>query len=237
MKRGTLSAVTGILLGFSGAGGAAVYNCLPAELLDEPDHFRVLCAQPSGFEGGYPRDGADQIQVFAVPKSDGDFSKRFEYVVQTALAAGVVVQLNYTSGDVSGNVFGCASSNCRKPWAFGLLAPATDVRIPYAVWPSGATESIAQGKWMQYGPFSISSFRKLVVNMTGTGNADLYVRKNDPPTESNYTCRPNQGNSNESCSIPGPADPAKEKAATYFVGVRGAGASNQYKLSVSILSK
>jgi hypothetical protein len=237
MTSGLLLLATGTALLLSGPAAAAVYNCLPVEMQDKPDHFRVLCGQPSGFEGGYPKDGADRIQSFAVPKSDVDFAKRFVYVIQTALTAGMVVQFQYVSGDHSGTAFGCDANDCRKPWAVGLLAPASDVRIPYAAWPSGATESLAQGKWAFYGPFSISSYRKLVVSMTGTGNADLYIRKDDPPTETDFTCRPLLSTSNESCTIQGPADPAKERAATYFVGVRGAGATNQYKLSVSIQSK
>ena len=236
-RRVLLSTVTGILLFLSDSASAAVYNCLPVEMIENPDSFQVQCGQPSGFEGGYPKDGVDQIQFFAVPKSDVEFSKRFMYTIQTALTAGMVVQFQYTNGDHSGTAFACAANNCRKPWAFGVLAPATDVRIPYAVWPSGATESIDQGKWAYYGPFSISSFRKLVINMTGTGNSDLYVRKNDPPTETDFTCRPHLATSNENCEIAGPADPNVERAATYFVAVRGDGANNQYKLSVSIQNK
>lgn len=236
MNRVVLSASAWLLLFLSGTAAAAVYNCLPVELLEQPTSVQVLCAEPSGWEGGYPKDGNEQIKTFALPRSDVDFSKRFLHVAQTALTAGMIVQFQYTSGDHSGSVYGCAPSSCRKPWAFGLLAPATDVRIPYAVWPSGAIKSLAQGNWEYYGPFSISSFRKLMINMTGTGNADLYVRKNDPPTETAFTCRPLLGSSNESCNIPGP-DPSIERAATYFVGVRGSGAINQYSLNVSIKSK
>ena len=233
MKGHMLPAVAGIVLGLSGSSAAATYNCLPVEILEEADRIQVLCAEPSGWEGGWPRDGADKISVFAVPKSDVDFAKRFVYMMQTAITAGMVVQFQYTSGDISGTAFGCPSNSCRKPWAFGLLAPATDVRIPFAVWPSGASESIAQGKWMNYGPFSISPFRKLVVNMTGTGNVDLYVRKDNPPTETDFTCRPLLSASNESCTIMGP-DPNIERAATYYVGVKGVDTSNTYKLSISI---
>lgn len=235
MRRKILLAVAGILVGLTGSAAAATYNCLPVEIIEKPDHFRVECARPSGFEGGYPRDGTDRIQFFAVPKADADFAKRFVYVVQTALTAGLVVQFQYNSGDVSGSAFGCASSDCRQPWALGLLAPATDVRIPYAAWPSSMTESIAQGKWKYYGPFSISQYRKLVVKMTGTGNADLYVRKDDPPTETNFTCRPQLSTSNESCTILGP-DP-QERAATYYVGVKGVDTNNTYQLTISIQSK
>ena len=235
MKSHVLPAVAGMILGLSGSSAAATYNCLPVEILEEGNRVQVLCAEPSGWEGGYPRDGADKIRFFAVPKSDVDFAKRFLNIAQTALISGMEMQFQYTSGDISGATFGCAADACRKPWAIGLLAPATDVRIPFAVWPSGATVSIAQGKWKYYGPFSISSARKLVMNMTGTGNADLHVRKDDPPTESDVTCSV-QSTSNESCTILGP-DPNIVRAVTYYVGVKGVGTSNTYKLSVEIQSK
>lgn len=236
MKCAQFLAVISLLLGIANLAAAATYNCLPVEILDQPDYFRVQCAEPSVWEGGYPRDGADRIQFFGVPKSDSGFAKRFAYIAQTALTAGMIVQFQYTSGDLSSTAFGCASSACRKPSAFGLLAPGTDVRIPYVVWPGSTSESIAQGKWKIYGPFSISSFRKLAVNMTGTGNADLYVRRDDPPTDTQYTCRPKLGASAESVAIAGP-DATVERGVTYYVGVKGSGATNTYKLSVAIQNK
>jgi hypothetical protein len=236
MTRHVCSAAAGVLLGLAASASAATYNCLPLELRNETDHVRVLCAEPSRWEGGYPRDGADRIRFFAVAKTNADFAKRFVYVVQTALTAGLIVQFQYTSGDVSGTAFGCAANECRTPSSFGLLAPATDVRIPFAVWPSQATAPIAQGSWRHYGPFSISSYRKLVVSLTGTGNADLYVNRDDPPSDTKYTCRPQLSTSTETCNIPGPAATV-EKAVTYYVAVKGVGASNTFKLSVSIQPK
>jgi hypothetical protein len=232
VNRRTTLAIAIVLLGAPGSVGATTYNCLPVELVDQPDHVRVHCAEPSNFEGGYPKDGADRIEYFAVPNADADFAKRFVHIVETALTAGMVVQFQYTSGAL---VAGCDAKLCRKPYAVGLLAPGTDVRIPYAVWPSGASESIAKGAWRHYGPFSISTFRKLVVTMTGTGNADLYVRRDDPPTDAQFTCRPSLSTSAETVSISGPAPAVR--AATYYVAVKGVGASNTYKLGVAIQNK
>ena len=232
------SAAVGIALLLSGVCDASTYNCLPDNVQETRTRFEVLCSEPSQWEGGYPKDGNDSITTFAVPASDVDFAKRFLNVVQTAITAGMVVQFQYTSGDTSGASFGCRADRCRKPWGVGLLAAATDVRIPFAVLPTGAAQSIAPGEWMHYGPFSIGWLRKLVVTMTGTGNADLYVRRGSPPTEtSDFACRPLLGTSNESCTIPGPAQNSPVKGETYFVGVRGAGASNTYTLSVSIENK
>jgi len=228
--------VAGSVVGLPGSAAAVTYNCLPIQLLEEAALSRVLCAAPSGLEGGYPRDGADRVDSFAVPSSDVDFAKRFVLMMQTAITAGMVVQFQYTTGDIGG----CPSNNCRRPWAFGLLAPATEVRVPYAEWPSGSTESISSGEWKRYGPFSISQFRKLVVTMSGTASADLYVRRDDPPDSTNFNCRPKLPGANESCTmapvIPDPANPTGPPMpipATYFVGVRGGG-SGSFQLTVSI---
>jgi len=131
MKKHILPAAAGILLGLTGSAVAATYNCLPVEIYEETNRFHVLCGEPKPEEGGYPSDGSDRIRYFAVPKSDNDFAKRFKYITQTALIAGLVVQFQYTSGDTSGTAFDCAANNCRKPGAFGLLAPASEVRIPF----------------------------------------------------------------------------------------------------------
>ena len=42
------------------------------------------------------------------------------------------------------------------------------------------------------------------INMTGTGDADLYVKQGSEPTESSYTCRPFEDGSNESCELRAP---------------------------------
>jgi hypothetical protein len=49
----------------------------------------------------------------------------------------------------------------------------------------------------------------------GTGDADLYVRKNSPPTTSTYDCRPFRAGNGESCSFTNPA------AGLWYVMVRG----------------
>ena len=236
MARFAASVVVLVLPAMAGPAVAATYNCLPVEIREAANHVGVSCAEPSGWEGGYPKDGSTSISRFAVSKADADNARRFTYLMQTALTAGIVVRFEYTSGDTSGASFGCEAVNCRKPWAFGLLTPATDVRVPYAVWPDAGAVSIGQGQWRHYGPFSISSFRKLAVTMTGTGNADLYVRRDAPPTVTSFMCRPQASSSTENCIIPGP-DATVERAVTYHVAVRGVGASNTFTLGVSIQSK
>lgn len=76
--------------------------------------------------------------------------------------------------------------------------------------------TVAQGEWKHFGPFSdvASGF---AVAMTGTGDADLYVRKGAQPTSSAYDCRPYGGDSNENCAPAG--------AGPWYVSVHGYRAS------------
>lgn len=66
--------------------------------------------------------------------------------------------------------------------------------------------------WKHFGPYSDvgSGF---TVAMTGTGDADLYVRKGAQPTDKLYDCRPYAGNSTENCAVDG--------AGSFYVSVYG----------------
>jgi hypothetical protein len=63
--------------------------------------------------------------------------------------------------------------------------------------------SLARGEWKHFGPFSTTA-GPITVEMTGTGDADLYVRLNGQPSLNLYDCRPYEGNSTESCTLSGP---------------------------------
>lgn len=77
-----------------------------------------------------------------------------------------------------------------------ISAPGPEVEV---------TESatIAQGDWKHFGPYSTAS-GPITVDMTGTGDADLYVRMNGQPTFDLYDCRPYGGSSVETCTLNGP---------------------------------
>jgi hypothetical protein len=61
-------------------------------------------------------------------------------------------------------------------------------------------------------------------DMTGTGDADLYVRVGEAPTKTLYDCRPYKAGSKESCSV------SLNTASTVHVMVRGWAASSTYAL-------
>lgn len=63
------------------------------------------------------------------------------------------------------------------------------------------TGSVAKSQNVNYGPFATVAGSTFKAEITGTGDADLYVRKNAAPTTSTYDCRPYQSGSNETCSV------------------------------------
>lgn len=230
--RATLAFAAACGAAASAGAATATYHCLPVNVTESAAALIVNCAEPVPLEGGYPWDGGARISRFGVDKNDPTgFSARFLDLAQTALVAGVVMRLQYTAGQTSKNPPGCEVHDCRRPTTFGLLAPDPGVRIPYARWPGNNNYTIAAGAWQHYGPFSISTIRRLVVQLTGGGNADLYVQRDQPVTPGGYVCRPARPDSNETCrrvvDLP-------DQGATFYVAVKGVAPSSTYKLSVAI---
>jgi hypothetical protein len=78
--------------------------------------------------------------------------------------------------------------------------------------------SVDRGDFKFYGPYDVAAGATISVTMTGTGDADLYVKRGAEVSESVYDCRPYGGSSEESC-LPGQFNatgPAK-----FYVGVHG----------------
>lgn len=84
--------------------------------------------------------------------------------------------------------------------------------------------NLRQGEWVFYGPFT-SVTGPLVAEMSGTGNADLYVLNGAFPSEESFDCRPFSRDSTERCSVPA--------ADNIYVAVRGFSGTSSFKLAVS----
>lgn len=65
--------------------------------------------------------------------------------------------------------------------------------------------SLSQGAQDAYGPFEVTGGTTFTADITGTGDADLYVHIGAPPTTSTYTCRPYRNGSAENCTVDVPA--------------------------------
>ncbi|EYF03084.1 M20/M25/M40 family metallo-hydrolase [Chondromyces apiculatus] len=89
------------------------------------------------------------------------------------------------------------------------------------------TGTVAQGQSVQYGPFPTLPGTSITAALTGTGDADLYVRFGAPPTTSAYTCRPYQNGTNETCALTSPASNSSA-----YVMIRGYSSAN-YTLTVT----
>jgi hypothetical protein len=84
--------------------------------------------------------------------------------------------------------------------------------------------TIVKSAWKQLGPYNLAAGATLTAAMTGTGDADLYVRKGAAPTAASYDCRPYRSGTAESCSVVGPG--------VVYVGVNGYAASSDYQLAI-----
>lgn len=63
-----------------------------------------------------------------------------------------------------------------------------------------ATMDLAKGA-TKTGEYAATAAGDYTIKLTGTGDADLYVKKGSAPTKEAYDCRPYGGNSNEECKI------------------------------------
>jgi hypothetical protein len=109
----------------AGAGSAVTFNCVPLEVTVLDASARVLCAEPmTKYRPGYTVDNGYAVKYFAVPLTDGNWSGRFIQVGDIAMASGMPIRFSYTSGDYSGEAFGCDRTDCRVPWVFTLVKTA-----------------------------------------------------------------------------------------------------------------
>jgi hypothetical protein len=87
------------------------------------------------------------------------------------------------------------------------------------------TGTIAKAAWTQLGSYNLAAGKTLTATMTGTGDADLYVRKGAAPTAAAWDCRPYAGTSAETCQITGPA--------LVYVAVNGYATTSTYSVTIN----
>ncbi len=86
--------------------------------------------------------------------------------------------------------------------------------------------SLDAQEWAHFGPFEAGDGLFSAV-MTGTGDADLYLRRGAAPTTIDFDCRPYRSDSNEQCEVAGPG--------SFWVGVRGYQAAS-FELDLSFIA-
>lgn len=90
--------------------------------------------------------------------------------------------------------------------------------------------TVASGAWTQVYNTAVKPGQTLRVKMSGTGDADLYVRWGGQPTASSYHCRPYLEGSNELCELVVPAN-----TTTAYVAVNGYATSSSYKVTSQVI--
>ncbi len=124
------------------------------------------------------------------------------------------------------------SSPCDAPegWEISWTVPAG----VEACGTSGGTATtvnesgtISKNAWTHYGPFSAAE-GDFIAAMTGSGDADLYVKQGGQPSASSYDCRPYKNSSNETCTLSGPGQ--------FYVSVNGYADSSSYDLGITYIA-
>ncbi len=90
-----------------------------------------------------------------------------------------------------------------------------------------ATGTVAAGGVVNYAPLTVLAGTTFNVVMTGTGDADLYVKFGSTPTTTSYNCRPYITGSAETCTVTVP--PGQSAG---YISVRGYAAAN-YNLAIN----
>jgi hypothetical protein len=91
-------------------------------------------------------------------------------------------------------------------------------------------KTVAQNDFITFGPFEVASGGTFEVNMTGTGDADLYVKKGAEVTMQTYDCRPYGSSSDEVC---GAAQFDNAGPGLFYVGVNGYAATSKVDLVIN----
>jgi leucyl aminopeptidase len=94
--------------------------------------------------------------------------------------------------------------------------------------PALITGVVAKNAWMNYGPYSPPAGGSLTATLSGSGDADLYVRKGSAPTLNAFDCRPHAATSSEVCTVAGPG--------TIYVAVNGYASSSAFALQITFQS-
>jgi len=84
--------------------------------------------------------------------------------------------------------------------------------------------SVASGAWKNYTITVPSGAKSVLINMTGSGDGDLYVKKTGYATTTSYDFRPYLNGSAESVTISTTTSPALSTG-TWYVSVNGYTAS------------
>ncbi len=90
--------------------------------------------------------------------------------------------------------------------------------------------SLSANQWQYYTVNVPAGTTTLKITMTGSGDADLYVRKAGQPSKTSYDYRPYEDGSNEEVIVNNPA------SGTWYIGVNGYASNSSYSLNISLVA-
>tara|TARA_R110002073_G_scaffold140253_12_gene290992 strand:- start:59179 stop:61554 length:2376 start_codon:yes stop_codon:yes gene_type:complete len=82
-------------------------------------------------------------------------------------------------------------------------------------------------EWKHFGPYQVNGGDSINVAMTGNNDADLHVRLDGEPTDSDFNCRPFGDNTVETCNLV-----ASANSTEFFVSVKGFADSSDFELKI-----
>lgn len=128
---------------------------------------------------------------------------------------GTNFRLELSALDIAGvqSVYGGPSTGTPGPTP---MPEPTPPPVTGRAQSGAASGSLTRGTTRNYAPLDVLAGTGFRVAMTGTGDADLYVRWNQAPTTTVYDCRPYRSDANETCELTVPAG-----ATTANIGVNG----------------
>ncbi len=89
--------------------------------------------------------------------------------------------------------------------------------------------TVKKGAWVQEPAIAVTAGQPVKVLMSGSNDADLFVKFGAAPSASAYDCRPYESGSVEACSLTAPVG-----ATQVFVGVQGYADSSDFSLTVTV---
>ena len=105
---------------FASAAGAGIakadtiMSCMVGRVIEWSDRVDVYCSNSVTVNGGA------LVQFFAIAKTDPDRANRWVSMASSALLSGKSFEVIFKDNGAD-NVSNCPLSNCRTPYAFGLL--------------------------------------------------------------------------------------------------------------------
>jgi hypothetical protein len=98
-----------------------------------------------------------------------------------------------------------------------------------------ASGSVAQNQWAYYYLDVPTNATSVTLSMSGTNDADLYLRRSQYPTRSQYDQRSYNGTSSENIVVDGTSSVPLQPGQRYYIGVNGYSvATASYWLTVSV---